>query len=510
MESLGALVARTVRDHPDRIAVDLGVETVTYQALWDAAGAIATSLARSGVTAAGLLATGDARTFAGYLGALRAGAAVVPLQPKFPVARTLSMVEAAGVGVVLACDAVEPDLAAALAGAGVTVLGPSDIGCGNPVGTGAEGDAVAYILFTSGSTGVPKGVPISHRSALAYVAHNIERCEVAPGSRLSHTFDLTFDPSVFDLFAAWGAGATLTVPTGHQLVNPVRYVRERGITHWFSVPSAVGLARTMRALRPGAMPDLRWSMFIGEQLTWDQVDAWRTAAPATVVDNVYGPTELTVACSAYRVPADRAAWPPTSNGTVPIGAVYPHLESRVLDGELCVRGVQRFGGYLDPAQNADRFVAVSGAGTEVYDGATPLTAAHWYRTGDRVRTEHGEVVHLGRLDRQVQLAGCRVELGEVEAALRRHDAVVDAVAVVGADQRTLSAFYTGTAVGADELRRALRAQLPGNLVPVEFAWLPSLPLNDNGKVDRRRLPVSGGFGAGDPVAVEEAGNHLPQ
>src|SRR5439155_26175421 len=119
-------------------------------------------------------------------------------------------------------------------------------------------DDVAYLLFTSGSTGTPKGVPIRHRNVAGYVAHGVERYAVGPGCRLSQTFDLTFDPSVFDLFVSWGSGATLVVPAEAEVLTPARFVTGRRITHWYSVPSVVSLARRLRGLRPGAMPDLRW------------------------------------------------------------------------------------------------------------------------------------------------------------------------------------------------------------------------------------------------------------
>jgi acyl-coenzyme A synthetase/AMP-(fatty) acid ligase len=126
----------------------------------------------------------------------------------------------------------------------------------------------------------------------------------------------------------------------------------------------------------------------------------------------------------------------------------------------------------------------------VYDGTRPLDDGHWYRTGDRVRTESGELVHLGRLDRQVQVAGARVELGEIEAVLRAHPAVRDAAVVMRPDGRTIAAFYTGSEVPAADLRATMRRRLPGYMVPVEYHWLPVMPLSANGKVDRRGLPVS--------------------
>ncbi|PSL51922.1 amino acid adenylation domain-containing protein [Saccharothrix carnea] len=426
----------------------------------------------------GLWATRTPGTYVGYLAAQLAGVTVVPLNPRFPARRNDVIAQHSGLRTVLRD--------------------------GRPVALDAEGaaaasdPAVAYVLFTSGSTGTPKGVPIKHSNVIPYVAHNVERYGVGPGDRLTQTFDLTFDPSVFDLFVAWGAGATLVVPEPEEVRSPVDFVNSRGITHWFSVPSVVSLAGRLRSLSAGAMPGLRWSLFAGEQLTVEQAGAWREAAPFSHIENLYGPTELTITCTAYRVPADRADWPRTPNGTVPIGRRYPHLEHVVLGpdglpaeaGELCVRGPQRFDGYLDTDHNRDRFVSFTPANPDqparTCDVTTTLTPAHWYRTGDRVRDlGDGELVHMGRLDSQVQVHGYRVELGEVEAALRTHPNVQDAVVTV--EDADLTAVYTGTATQSVELSDWLNNALPAYMIPRRYTHLTRLPLNDNGKVDRRAL-----------------------
>ncbi|MEK8174060.1 AMP-binding protein [Streptomyces sp. M19] len=127
---------------------------------------------------------------------------------------------------------------------------------------------MAYIIFTSGSTGAPKGVPVLHRNLCAYLGHLTTRYDIGPGSRLSQTFDLTFDGSVHDLFVAWGAGGTLVVPLRHQLMAPVKFINTRRLTHWFSVPSLVSFASRLGTLVPGSMPTLRWSVFGGEPLSW--------------------------------------------------------------------------------------------------------------------------------------------------------------------------------------------------------------------------------------------------
>ncbi|MFJ4950944.1 amino acid adenylation domain-containing protein [Streptomyces sp. NPDC088760] len=481
----------------DHTALEVGTDHLTYRELRDLAGRIAGSLVAAQGTVprtAGLAATRSVRSYAAYLALQRLGTAVVPLAPAAPRERNARIAAAAALDVLLTDD---PSVRA-----GDVPSFPLDrvspaAGAAEPPRGDPHPQDTAYVLFTSGSTGVPKGVPITHRNVCTYLAHVREQYAPQPGSRLSQTFDLTFDLSVFDMFAAWAGGATLVVPTQQDLFAPVRWAADRRLTHWFSVPSLVSYAKRMRSLRPGALPDLRWSLFCGEPLTLQQADAWATAAPGSTLANLYGPTELTISCAAYVQPRDPAARPATANGTVPIGTVHPALEHLVVDesgrpattGELLVRGPQRFPGYLDPADNTGRFASFDG------DRAVPVSVAegpgeeHWYRTGDRVTRAEGNLVHLGRLDQQVKVRGYRVELGEVEAALRGQPGVHDAVAVTvegpGGDL-VIEAVCTGTA-SADDLVRALHAELPAYMVPRSVTRWDELPLNANGKIDRRAV-----------------------
>lgn len=494
--------AASAARHGPLPALEIEERQWTYAALAAHAHAIAAAVARAHAGQApariGLLASRTLGAYAGYLAIQQLGSVAVPLNPGFPHARLATICESARL------DCVLTDLAG-FDGLGAPLIRmPNDAAPAAPdedvaLPSRAPGrDDPAYILFTSGSTGTPKGVPVTHGNLDAYLRHVIPRYEVGPGARLSQMFDMTFDVSVFDLFVAWGAGATVVVPTRGDLLAPVRFVNRRAISHWCSVPSVISFARRLGALRPGAMPTLRVSLFAGEPLTLHQADAWRLAAPHSLLENFYGPTEVTITCSEYRLPADRNAWPQPANGTVPIGTVYPHLEHLILDaedreadeGELCVRGSQRFPGYLDPANNRDRFIDYDAGRARAYDGATPLEARHWYRTGDRVARVDGVLVHLGRLDQQVKVRGYRVELGEIEAALRDqpgvHDAVVLPVAS-GDGELDLEAVCAGLNIDADALLAALRLRLPAYMVPREISVFAELPLNANGKIDRRAI-----------------------
>ena len=489
----------------DCTALEVGSQALTYRELRDLAERLAARLVAANGDGAprrvGLLASRSVTAYAGYLAILRTGAAVVPPSPLSPPARNAVIAGTAKVDLIVA-DA--PGIGHEL-GVPLLVAAPEDLAA--PAGAPfaalppcpATPDDIAYIIFTSGSTGSPKGVPIQHRNVSAYLAHLVSRYEIGPGSRLSQNSELTFDASVYDMCAAWGSGGTLVVPTRSQLLSPVTFVNTHRLTHWFSVPSMISFASRVGTLTPDSMPTLRWSVFGGEPLTLTQAQAWQAAAPAGTLENLYGPTETTVTITGYRLPREPQDWPRPANGTVPIGTCHPSMEYFLLDengnpgveGELCVRGPQRFPGYLEPGNNAGRFVSFDENGmVRHYTGNTPLTARHWYRTGDRVMEQDGQLVHLGRVDHQVKIRGYRIELGEIEALLREQAGVRDAlvVAVEGQDgEKRLEAAVSGPDCDVESLYCALGLRLPQYMIPRRITVFEELPLNSNGKIDRNAL-----------------------
>ncbi|GLW90338.1 AMP-binding protein [Actinokineospora globicatena] len=487
----------SVEPHAGLVALEVDGHTLTYRELDELVRAVAARIcgATGGPPARVGLAVSRSRTaYAAYLATLRLGATPVPLNAGFPAARLRSIADSARL------DLVIRDAGGAEVDPGVPALDLPDAALDALPATPASAlpasraglDDLAYILFTSGSTGSPKGVPLTHRNISPFVAHVREHYPAGPGCRHSQVAELTFDPSVHDMFVAWSTGAALVVPTKREILSPVDFVNRRGLTHWFSVPSIISAAERLGDLAPGAMPGLRWSLFSGEPLKWQQVEQWRRAAPNSALDNIYGPTELT-GCYEHRVVGspDEA----TGNGTVPIGRPYPDMEIAVIGddgrpaavGELVMRGVQRFPGYLDPAQNTGRFVAIDDGVARVYDGTGPVRVDHWYRTGDLV-THNGDLaVHLGRVDHQVKVRGHRVEVGEVEQALRTRDGVRDAVVLggaVGDGDTELRAAFTGVRLDTAPVLAELGELLPEHMVPRSLTWFDELPLNPNGKIDR--------------------------
>lgn len=456
------------------------------------AGAI-TGSPTAGPARVGVLAGGVAAAHTGILATIYAGAAAVPLNPNFPPSRTAAMIQAAGLETVIADErgaAVLASLRSILPGVRCVPAGPGAV-AGPPLTAPkpARDADIAYIMFTSGSTGRPKGVPVSHGNVAHFLDCAQQRHQVSPADVLAQTFEPTFDLFMFGLFMAWSAGALLVATPPAILCRLPQFLTGQDVTLWFSVPSTIRTVRRLGRLSPGALPSLTRSLFCGEALAWDDALAWQAAAPAAVLENLYGPTELTIACTAYRLPpvgqapGDVGGGP--VNGLVPIGHLHdglrgllvdPELGHRDDEGELCVTGPQMFGGYLDPADDDGRFLRHGGQ--------------LWYRTGDRVRRIPGVgLAYLGRLDYQVKVRGYRVDLLEVEHALRRLGGVRDcAVVAVARDGQTeLAAAYCGDPVPAVVLARQLSASLPEYMVPRTIWHTAKLPLSSNGKIDRPAL-----------------------
>jgi amino acid adenylation domain-containing protein len=504
----------------DRDALAIGDTKLSYAELRSRARRIAATLDRHGAATAGAPAKLTAvfghrhpTAFAGILGALMRGHGYVPLNPIFPTDRSAAMFERSKARCVVVDPTAYDQLDALVGGLeprvvllpdaddvsewrarlpAHTVLGAADL---EPESACTLGDAfpdeVAYLLFTSGSTGRPKGVMVAHRNVNAFLDSMCARYAITEQDRFSSTFDLTFDLSVFDMFCAWEKGACVCVPTAQQKLFPGKYIKQHALTVWFSVPSTGVLMSRLKMLKPGSYESLRWTLFCGEALPVEVVQRFAEAAPKSIVENLYGPTELTIACTLYRWDNERSP-AECELGVVPIGEPYPGMEARVVDeqlrevprgeaGELIMTGVQTALGYLeDPEKTAAAFVH------------PPGEDRIFYRTGDRVKWGEGKpLVYLGRVDNQIKIQGYRVELGEIEAVLREESQAEVAIAVgwprtaSGADG--IVAFVGAPDADPDAILARVKARLPGYLQPSRVILVNDFPLNANGKVDRKAL-----------------------
>ncbi|WP_042163780.1 AMP-binding protein [Streptomyces sp. NBRC 110035] len=485
---------------PGGPALRVGQQTLTYEALDREVSALAGPLVADGRRRVGVLAAKSVTAYGGFLAALRAGACAVPLAPDAPPDRLTAVAAAAGLdalvvdatgaaalpallpllgpGTLVTADLPEPPSPAGPSGTGPQVRRPGPPGIVRVPGRCP--DDLAYLMFTSGSTGVPKGVPIRHRNISAFVRTALERYDFGPGDRFSQIYELTFDLSMSELFLAWGSGGCLCALNRLQALAPARLAGQH-ITVWHATPSLAASLRITGRLDPGCLPDLRTTIFCGEPLTTGTARAWRTAAPHSVIDNLYGPTEASVACTGHVW--DGADDTP-DDAVVPIGEPFPGVHTLVVDedgtpassGELCLRGAQVFSGYLDPAEDAQRFLDLDGH--------------RWYRTGDLVRRGPAGMTHLGRSDSQLKVQGYRVETGEVGEALRAAAPGAEvAVLTVAGDSgpQLVACLMGGPAVNQAEVLRRAALRLPAYMLPRLLWWVPEPVLNANGKVDRPRL-----------------------
>lgn len=463
----------------------------------------------------GVFAYRSKEAYVGVLAALCSGATFVPLNPTFPPERTRQMIEQGELDAIIVDKNGLPQLRQVLAGLEqpplliLPEIREADLGL--PAHLSGDvtnavplrdlpplmpGD-IAYLLFTSGSTGKPKGVPVTHANACAFLDWATEHYGITAEDRFSQTFDQTFDLSIFDLFVAWERGASVYSLQPLDLLAPARFIAKHAITVWFSVPSIPALMRKKKTLKPDLLPSLRLSLFCGEPLPAETAQVWQEAAPTSALENLYGPTELTIACLWYRWRGE-ASLPHCENGLVPIGRPFAGLGAVVVDdalapveegeaGELCVCGPQTTPGYWrDADKTAERYVALPTQG---------FPSERFYRTGDRVRKlATGDYVYLGRSDHQIKVLGFRVELGEIEACLRSQPGVVEAVAlgwpVIDGSAEGIVAFVSGTGIDVDRINEGVRAVLPDYMAPRQIRPVDAMPLNANGKIDRNALAAA--------------------
>ncbi len=483
---------------PQRVAVRSAERTLTYARLNERANQLAHYLVKSGVGAeapVGLCLDRSCELLVGLLGILKAGGAYVPLEPGLPLERRLAMLDGAGARVVVTVT----EHAAALAsphrvvvrldGDSARIEGESTADSQAPVATGQ----LAYAVFTSGSTGTPKAVGVGHGNLSAYLDGVTTVLDLPAGSDYAMLSTVAADLGNTTLFSALCTGGTLHVLPADHATDPVRlgeYLRRHPVDCLKIVPSH------LRALLTGPQPEAllpaRRLVLGGEAADWELIARVRELAPACRVLNHYGPTETTVGVLTHEVPAQ----PPRRAATVPLGHPLPHARVHVLDeamrpaptwveGEIHIGGAGVARGYLGrPGLTAERFVP---------DPFGP-PGTRLYRTGDRARRlADGTVVFLGRDDDQVKLRGFRVELGEIEAVVRRHPAVREAAVLTHEDGagtvRPVAYAVLDAGAAAVDLRAHCAQRLPDYMVPAAFVTLERLALTPGGKLDRRALPA---------------------
>jgi amino acid adenylation domain-containing protein len=502
-----------LQENPARIALVVDGVTYDYERLGCFAGRVAAWLRIAAGSKTefrvGILAARSLEAIGGILGTVWAGHTYVPFNTKTPEDRLITLLKRVPLDAVIIdkdgaaciteamrdflpkrvlspCDSIRID--------GLSISDASTLTALEPLSEPLRvpGETAAYLLFTSGTTGLPKAVIVTVANVEAYLRGIRSFYQFTPEDRFSQFSEISFDFSVHEMFVAWGVGASLWVVPEAQRTAPAQFIQENEVTVWSSVPSVVSVLHQLKILCEGVFPSLRFTLFSGDALPVVTAQAWQTAAPQSKVDNHFGATELTVMCTFERyTPGDAA----NERGFVPIGVAYPEMRAAVIlpdgsfaspgeEGELAFSGPQITTGYLDePELTASRYPVkrhpVYGEG-------------RWYLTGDRgVEDAGGKLHHLGRVDNQVKIRGYRVELEDVEGRLREVTGS-DLVSVLPWPIRDgtaagLIAFVTNCSLSDAAVKAGMKKRLPPYMVPTKILRMNTLPLSANGKVDRKRL-----------------------
>lgn len=506
------------RAHRDAVALLTPDGAISYGALEARSLAIAAFLRAQGVRrgdVVGLLAYRGAGAIAGMLGALRAGACFAPFDPGYPPEQLAFMAADCAPKLILADDSLLASAAASTAEAApVARIAEAEAA---PVASLGEPEPVraedlAYIMYTSGSTGRPKGVCVRHRGVVRLV-HEQSYARFGPDETILHLAPLAFDASTFEIWGALLHGGRLAiVADAHPSLDVIAETisRHRASVAWLTA----GLFHLMVDHRLDALKPLRQLLAGGDVLSPSHIEKALAALPDCQITNGYGPTENTTFTCCYPIP--RSGW---GGGAVPIGTPIAHTSVHLLGpdmrpvadgeaGQLCCGGDGVAAGYLKrPELTAERFVA---------DPFSTEPGAMLYLTGDLARRRpDGLIEFLGRNDRQVKIDGKRVELDEIEAALRRDADVADAIVtltVTPGGTKRIAAYLKPAAATPEPARSAfaarviagLKTRLPSHMIPSAALVIEAFPLTPSGKVDRKRLPEPGEPAGRGAAALESA------
>jgi amino acid adenylation domain-containing protein len=494
------LFQRKVGLAPDAPAVICDGDATSFGDLNRQANRLAHHLRSLGVgpeTVVGILLDRTPRLAVAILGVLKAGAAFLTLDTQYPPDRIAFMLTDAAAPVLLTTAELAP-LAAGAGSARTVLLDALPDGLDHdPAEVPAPGSA-AYVVYTSGSTGQPKGAVIEHRSLVAFAKDTAERLQLGAGDRFLQFASPGFDVLVEELFPIWLAGGAVVFPppamTGPGIDVTALVARERLTV--MELPAAFWheWVRELDGIGAPLPGSLRLVIVGAERVLPERLVMWQKLGVPLL--HVYGITETTVSSTFFRLPAKASE---ADLRHLPIGTALPFADLRILDpelkpvpqgaiGELYIGGVGVGRGYLgQPGMTAARFVA---------DPARP--GARLYRSGDLVRQRaDGNLEFLSRVDTQIKIRGLRVEPAEIESAMCRHPQIAHAVVTVherAGDDRRLVGYMVAqarTRISVADLRRFLGRELPPYLVPSVFVQLEAIPLTTNGKVDHDRLPPPG-------------------
>lgn len=489
--------------HPEHCAVDAGYESLSYKQLNALVQEIVEHIEGLGIYNKAVVVLNDhsVLTYAGILGISFANNAFLPIESSWPPARIADILEQVKPAAFLVPSRKKMDefLERYPRAKDFLFLDCSTgayYGNRSSVDLASSYKHIAYILFTSGSTGVPKGVPVSHKNLNAFLRHNTSFYKFGANDRFLQVYELTFDVAYFSFLVPLCIGACCcmlttgnTVPKYLMIINDLL---KRNISIVSMVPTIINLSK--KYIRLKTVATVQHCFFIGDVLYHSEAKLWQQFVPNAQIHNYYGPTEATIACADYTWTNRMSKG--LANDSVPIGKIFPEVKFLIVNegnqtvsgteaGELLLSGSQVINGYIG-GMHPENFMTFREQGKE----------AIYYRTGDLVSlNDEGDLVFHGRIDHQVKLNGYRIELNEIQLAIgKRTGKKVIVTKKKNEDGfHHLIAVIEGNPFSIEDLKEELRTTLPEYMIPSEFVFLAQLPLNENGKIDLRSLQMSDGL-----------------
>jgi amino acid adenylation domain-containing protein len=469
---------------PDAIAIFVSGKSYTYKELFQLSFSVYQNIKHLKDEIIGVQCSDNIESYAHILAVSFLGAAYLPLNSKFPIERISKICEDAELKYVICFN----EEFHKIQSKNVKLI-KSDFTFSKQNNQSSEIDCsisnseISYVLYTTGSTGEPKGVPVSRKNVNAFFKYYLNEYSFTPSDRFLQPYELSFDVSVFSMFCAWNCGASVYV-VPYKINKPIeiiKIIRNHQLTVVSMVPGVLQLLE--KYLPEIHLPSVHYSFFSGDVLKHSLAAMWKKCIPNSVIHNFYGPTETTIVCSRY-IWEEENSQSESMNDIVPIGKLFPDHFALLMDengncfleqgraGELCIKGEQVINAYLKNKE-AHRFFMHN---QDIF-----------YKTGDWVvLNENGNFVFLGRTDEQVKINGFRVELLEIEKVISNQYGFNNKVIAVEFNKIPQLVAFIQSTENENQLKE-LNLNLPAYMFPKKVIYLQEFPYNSNGKIDRKHL-----------------------
>ena len=475
--------------HKNKIALEIGDKCFSYEYLNRDSDALANSLLENKGDRVLIFCFRSYLTYVSILACIKANLTFVPLNPKFKKERLKLMIKNSKANKIVvdeSCKELFLELQNELNLELEVFYSYIKTKSNNLHKT--TNNEVAYILFTSGSTGIPKGVKVSRSNLYTYTLKMQKLLNITPKDRISNFFDITFDLCMHDIFCTFLSGARLCVIPDKAIINPIRFIQDKNLSIFFAVPSLISFLDKLKALKEGALNNLRLSLFCGEALSSKNAKAWAICANKSEVYNLYGPTEATIAATQYLCcKFGKLCNNQLNEAGIPLGYPLENLEISLRDekgkevesGEIWISGDQVALGYLDDEKKTnEKFIHINNKS--------------YYKTGDiGIKKQIGNEIlycYCGRIDDQVKIQGYRIELLEVDLKLSKITNLPSiAIAIEENGVNKLIGVVETDVINQTDILIKCKETMPNFMIPSKIVALDRFPLNANGKIDRKRI-----------------------